>query len=265
MKRPFAILLSVFLLLLPAISTAQTVEDSREAEAKTLADNIIREARKHLGKHYVHGGKGPNVFDCSGFTSYVYGQFGISISPASKVQAGEGRKIKKDARYLQKGDILVFGGRKATGTPGHVAIYIGPDESGDGFNFIHAASKGIHISNINETYYKKRWIGVRRFIDNFNAADFPDEPEDYEEDQTEEEDLVFDESWHSESASMIALRADSTWVNLLPDGTAIEPYGEGDLILLLPDGHWMTIPLNSEEGIAYLKQRQDSENSRKRK
>ena len=33
--------------------------------------DLLKESNRHIGKRYVHGGKGLNQFDCSGFTSYV--------------------------------------------------------------------------------------------------------------------------------------------------------------------------------------------------
>ena len=52
------------------------------------ADLLIEEARKHLGKPYHYGGKGPKVFDCAGFARYVYMQFGYVLPEvADKVRA----------------------------------------------------------------------------------------------------------------------------------------------------------------------------------
>ena len=43
------------------------------------ADDVINEAKKHLGKPYVWGAAGPNSFDCSGYVSYVLKQTGLSL------------------------------------------------------------------------------------------------------------------------------------------------------------------------------------------
>ena len=43
------------------------------------ADEVINEAKKHIGKPYVWGASGPNSFDCSGFVSYVLKQTGLSL------------------------------------------------------------------------------------------------------------------------------------------------------------------------------------------
>lgn len=45
----------------------------------TSGDDVVAYARTFIGLPYVSGGKGPDSFDCSGFASYVYAHFGISI------------------------------------------------------------------------------------------------------------------------------------------------------------------------------------------
>lgn len=92
------------------------------------ASAILEEAYKHLGKSYVYGSAGPNTFDCSGFTSYVYRvAAGIEIGRDTYSQIGAGREVSQSE--LQPGD-LVFP------HSGHVGIYIG-----DGM-MIHAPHTG---------------------------------------------------------------------------------------------------------------------------
>ena len=79
--------------------------------------SVIYEAKKHLGKPYVWGATGPNTFDCSGFTSYVYRQaLGIEIGRTTKDQIYSGREVSRSE--LQPGD-LIFPHAD------HVQIYIG--------------------------------------------------------------------------------------------------------------------------------------------
>ncbi|MDE5839279.1 MAG: C40 family peptidase, partial [Muribaculaceae bacterium] len=59
---------------------------SLSAETEELLNDLLSEAKSHLGKRYSRGSKGPNAFDCSGFSSYVYRQFGYSLSPSSRDQ-----------------------------------------------------------------------------------------------------------------------------------------------------------------------------------
>ena len=198
MKTPFTIFLAViltFTVLNSRTAEAQEVQDSLQVitladslstkaiadsiafEARMTADNIIEEAMKYLGTPYRTAGKGPGGFDCSGFTGYIYRQFGYHLSASSRTQCNDGREVPPPFDNLQKGDILIFGARGATTEVGHVGIYIGPDAEGDGFTFIHSAVHGgIIISNIKEEYYSRRYLGARRLLPDFTVPDESSDP-----------------------------------------------------------------------------------------
>lgn len=130
-------------------------------ESSTMIDDLLKEAQKHIGKRYVHGAKGPNAFDCSGFSSYVYKQFGYKISPASRMQYTEGVAVARED--LRKGDLVFFTSRSSGNAVGHVGIVMDNDKSTGKITFIHASIKGVRISEI-EGYYKNRYVGARRII-----------------------------------------------------------------------------------------------------
>lgn len=129
-----------------------------------MIDDLLQYARKFMGVRYVHGGKSPKGFDCSGFTSYVFGQFGISLSTASVAQYTQGKKVSKNE--VQPGDLLFFTGRASrSGRVGHVAIAIDADPVSGEITFIHASvSNGIRIDKTTQPYYASRFIGARRVI-----------------------------------------------------------------------------------------------------
>jgi cell wall-associated NlpC family hydrolase len=93
---------------------------------------VLAEARRHAGAPYSYGAAGPNRFDCSGFTMYVFGRFGISLPHNSAQQAAVTRRIPNAQK--RPGD-LIFTYRG--GRIGHVGIYAGGNqmwasvESGD--------------------------------------------------------------------------------------------------------------------------------------
>ncbi|MCM1491031.1 MAG: C40 family peptidase [Muribaculum sp.] len=132
-------------------------------ETDVLLNDLLSEARSHLGKRYSRGSKGPKAFDCSGFSSYVYRQFGYSLSPSSRDQYNQGESVTRSE--LRKGDLVFFKGRSTKGGVGHVGIVVNADENGN-FSFIHAStSSGIVISSCNEPYYAKRYVGSKRIIE----------------------------------------------------------------------------------------------------
>lgn len=132
-------------------------------ETDILLNDLLSEARSHLGKRYSRGSKGPKAFDCSGFSSYVYRQFGYSLSPSSRDQYNQGESVARTD--LRKGDLVFFKGRNSKGGIGHVGIVVNAEDNGN-FTFIHAStSSGIVISSCNEPYYAKRYVGSKRIID----------------------------------------------------------------------------------------------------
>ena len=117
--------------------------------------NVVQVAENYYGSRYVSGGSSPSGFDCSGFTQYVYGKCGKTISRTSYTQASEGTAVSKSE--LQPGDLLLFH-YYGSSSIGHVGIYVG-----DG-KFIHAANsnRGVVYDSITSGYYADNYAGARR-------------------------------------------------------------------------------------------------------
>ena len=140
---------------------AKKEEHTISEESTKMISDLLSEAHRYIGRPYVHGAKGPKAFDCSGFTSYVYRQFGYTISPSSRAQYTEGTNVERND--LRKGDLVFFTSRRSGKNVGHVGIVVSADnESGD-FKFIHASVKGVKVSDF-EGYYLGRYAGARRII-----------------------------------------------------------------------------------------------------
>jgi len=90
---------------------------------------IVSVAKKYLGAPYRWGATGPNSFDCSGFTSYVYRQVGVSLPRVSRDQINAGERVSR--KDLAPGDLVFFGSPIH-----HVGMYVG------GGMMIHAPSSG---------------------------------------------------------------------------------------------------------------------------
>lgn len=125
---------------------------------------LLDEAVRHIGARYRSGSKGPNAFDCSGFTSYVYRQMGYTdIGASSRDQYA--RNIPVSRSEMQRGDLVFFTSPNSGRNVGHVGIVVDVDPVTRTFNFIHASSSsGVKISNSNDGFYARRFIGVRRVM-----------------------------------------------------------------------------------------------------
>ena len=128
-----------------------------------LQNDILSFSKEYLGKPYKYAGKGPNSFDCSGFTSFVFKNFGYKLNPSS---AGQDRQVPTIAKKedLSIGDLVFFEGSRRNGIVGHVGIVTEIISNGE-FRFIHAStSGGVIISASTEPYYAIRYLRGGRVI-----------------------------------------------------------------------------------------------------
>lgn len=116
--------------------------------------DIVSVAKQYMGVPYVWGGTSPSGFDCSGFVQYVFRQCGYSVTRTADTQYYDGTPVSYSS--LQPGDLVFFVNTYATSGISHIGIYIGGDQ------FIHAASGGVKISSLNESYYSSRYYGACR-------------------------------------------------------------------------------------------------------
>ncbi|MHC1685355.1 MAG: C40 family peptidase [Clostridiaceae bacterium] len=114
-------LFTYLMLLFAFVSTFNIILPTKVFAAS--GNDILTEAKKHLGKPYSYGSNGPNSFDCSGFVQYVYKQFNVNLPRTTYDQVNVGTPVSKD--QLLPGDIVFT-------EPYHVGIYVGNNQ------FIHA-------------------------------------------------------------------------------------------------------------------------------
>ncbi len=138
---------------------AQGVEITQTLVENAQNNNeIVQISKEHLGKPYKWGANGPNSFDCSGLTRYVYSQVGIQLPRVSRDQAKVGQAVSRSD--LIAGDLIFFDtSGSMNNVITHVGIYIGNNE------FIHASSsrsgKSVIISTLN-SFYSSRFVSARR-------------------------------------------------------------------------------------------------------
>ena len=106
-------------------------------------NQVVAVAKQYVGVPYVYGGASPAGFDCSGFTQYVYAQFGIALPHSSSRQGSGGTAIAASAAL--PGDLVVMDGG------GHVGIYLG------GNTMIDAPRAGENVE-IRAIYTSNHWF-----------------------------------------------------------------------------------------------------------
>lgn len=142
-------------------TTNETVNNALQTEnsASSNGQSVVDYAKQFLGYPYVVGGKNPTTgFDCSGFTRYVYLNFGYSLGATAATQNNIGTEVSRSD--LQPGDLILFYDEAKTKI-GHTGVYI---SNGD---FIHAANpkRGVVTDNLNtNSYYNERYITARRLV-----------------------------------------------------------------------------------------------------
>ena len=127
-----------------------------------LIDSIIHFALSKNGSRYKYGSAGPSLFDCSGFTSYVFKKHGITLPHSSYSQYSMGKAVKKED--IQRGDLVFFIRGKGIG---HVGLVIEADPVNKKYNFIHASTykTGVKIDDLDRSGYYHGYVGARRIIE----------------------------------------------------------------------------------------------------
>lgn len=144
--------------------TSRNTQESREEVAinniTVKGSEVVEFAKKYLGTSYVLGGKTPETgFDCSGFTRYIFKNFGYSLGTVAASQDTVGSEVSRE--NLKEGDLILFYDEAKTKI-GHTGIYIGGDQ------FIHAANpeRGVVIDGFStNSYYSTRFVTARRIVE----------------------------------------------------------------------------------------------------
>ena len=123
---------------------------------------LLAFAHSQLNKPYAYGGKGPDRYDCSGFTGYVFRQLAIVLPASSHLQAAVGIPVEKDR--LQPCDLIFFTGPGRENGIGHVGIVT--EVSKESIKFIHSSTgRGITIDDlIQSDHYQERYVTARRVL-----------------------------------------------------------------------------------------------------
>lgn len=110
---------------------------------------VVSIALSKLGSPYRWAASGPDSFDCSGFTMWVYRQVGVSLPHSSRAQINYGQRVSRE--NLAPGDLVFFG----RSTIHHVGIYVG------GGKYVHAPSTG-DVVKVSSLSGRSDYVGACR-------------------------------------------------------------------------------------------------------
>lgn len=144
----------------PAGEPSPQIEPLHEAESarsRRVPDLLIH-AISMIGVQYKLGGdSAQSGFDCSGFVRHVFAQsLSLQLPRSSYAIAKTGEPVEEGE--LQPGDLVFYNTLRRSFS--HVGIYLGEDR------FVHSPSRGkrVEIVDMNDSYWKKRFNGARRFV-----------------------------------------------------------------------------------------------------
>ena len=118
---------------------------------------LLAQAQSLLGHPYAYAHAGPDGFDCSGLTCFLFRGLGLSLPREAGGQMAVGARVLREE--LRPGD-LVFFTTNGRGTVSHVGIYL------FGGDFIHASSGRCRVttSTMNQGYYDRRFVAAARIL-----------------------------------------------------------------------------------------------------
>lgn len=114
-------------------------------------NQVFNIAKSKLGDKYVWGGNGPSIFDCSGFTKYIYANGAHKAIPrTAPAQYNVARHIPMN--HAKPGDLVFFGSSKANIE--HVGMYIGHGK------MIDSQLRGVVIEHVHAPWWHE--VGCAR-------------------------------------------------------------------------------------------------------
>jgi len=129
---------------------------------------LFEKIEEWWGTRYRYGGTNKNGIDCSAFVQVMFSSvLGIALPRTAREQYGATRRMQEDEE-LKEGDLVFF---NTTGGVSHVGIYLQNNK------FVHSAtSGGVMISDLDEAYWSKRFLGAGRYQKPMESLTFVSNP-----------------------------------------------------------------------------------------
>jgi hypothetical protein len=143
-----------------------------------LAEDVVDLAARLIGRPYVWGAEGPDAFDCSGLTQYVYQEVGIDLPRRAINQSKFGERV---GRRLERGDLLFFSNDSRQSLVTHVGLYEG------GGMMIDASKRHgrVRRDSLDHPYWVERFMFARRVGRSTGGDAIPDRGSDRNGDPTD--------------------------------------------------------------------------------
>ncbi|MDA0178824.1 NlpC/P60 family protein [Solirubrobacter phytolaccae] len=133
---------------------ADRKQDRRDAAVREsrAGDGVVDVAKAQIGDGYAYGAGGPDAFDCSGLTAYIFGRRGVSLPHSSFGQAAMGRPVSRDD--IRPGDLVFFS--TAGSGASHVGIATGKTTA------VSATNSGVMEHSTVDAYWGGHFVTARR-------------------------------------------------------------------------------------------------------
>ena len=163
MKRLY--LLALISIVLASCGSSRTTSEAKIHKTEKVSEekrsSIVNYAKTFEGTRYKFGGTSKKGMDCSGLVFTAFNKENIALPRISRDMAKKGKRISLS--QSSEGDLVFFRTNKSRTAINHVGLVI-KSQSGE-ILFIHSTtSKGVIISSLEENYWKKAFVEVRRVI-----------------------------------------------------------------------------------------------------
>lgn len=144
------------LLMSPVDNPIVGLNSLRHSPPQQIREALLTQHERWAGTPYRLGGTGFGGVDCSALVQNVFSEtFHLHLPRSTGELVQQGTQVARDA--LQIGDLVFF---RPPGRYNHVGIYMG-----DGY-FLHAStSKGVILSKLNNSYWKRHYWQARRTLE----------------------------------------------------------------------------------------------------
>ncbi|MFL0063305.1 C40 family peptidase [Tenacibaculum maritimum] len=153
-------LLFILLLTITSCSSSRSIVKVKQKEA-SIADKIVWTAVSYKGVPYKYAGSNRKGMDCSGLIYTSFKSRNIDLPRTSRQMYEKGYLVR--LKEVKRGDLLFFKTTNKRGKVNHVGLVTSIKNSE--IRFIHStSSKGVIVSSLKESYWKKAFIKAKKFI-----------------------------------------------------------------------------------------------------